>query len=124
MTRRARGPSGGQWTAQHASPTLVIITLLALWELAASAGWLRPILFPPPSRLALAIWDDYNFDPTFDSDYVKDMDLTTQYLLATGRVKRDESEEERAPHFLRGYGCRRLLRDPGEHCRASAWTGQ
>ena len=87
MTRRARGPSGGQWTAQHASPTLVIITLLALWELAASAGWLRPILFPPPSRLALAIWDDYNFDPTFDSDYVKDMDLTTQYLLATGRVK-------------------------------------
>ncbi|NDH53699.1 MAG: ABC transporter substrate-binding protein [Betaproteobacteria bacterium] len=37
--------------------------------------------------LAQAIWDDYNFDPTFDSEYVKDMDLTTQYLLATGRVK-------------------------------------
>ena len=37
--------------------------------------------------LALAIWDDYQFDPTFDSAYVKDMDMTTQFLLSTGRVK-------------------------------------
>lgn len=57
MTRRARGLSGGQWIAQHASPTLVIIMLLALWEVAASVGWLRPILFPPPSRLARSLYE-------------------------------------------------------------------
>jgi ABC-type nitrate/sulfonate/bicarbonate transport system permease component len=35
-----------------ATPIAVIGALLALWELAAALGWLRPILFPPPSKLA------------------------------------------------------------------------
>ena len=34
------------------TPIIVIAALLALWEIAAQAGWLRPILFPPPSKLA------------------------------------------------------------------------
>jgi ABC-type nitrate/sulfonate/bicarbonate transport system substrate-binding protein len=37
--------------------------------------------------LALAIWNDYVFDPTIDSEYVKDMDMMTGYLVASGRVK-------------------------------------
>ena len=38
-----------------ATPFIVIATLLALWELAAALGWLRPILFPPPSKLAKSL---------------------------------------------------------------------
>ena len=34
------------------APVAVIAALLLLWEGAAAAGWLRPILFPPPSKLA------------------------------------------------------------------------
>jgi ABC-type nitrate/sulfonate/bicarbonate transport system substrate-binding protein len=37
--------------------------------------------------LAQAIWNDYAFDPVFDDEYVKDMDLTAAYLVATGRIK-------------------------------------
>jgi len=37
--------------------------------------------------LAQAIWNDYGFDPVFDEEYVKDMDQTTAYLVATGRIK-------------------------------------
>jgi ABC-type nitrate/sulfonate/bicarbonate transport system permease component len=35
-----------------AMPFVVIAALLLLWEISAAAGWLRPILFPPPSKLA------------------------------------------------------------------------
>ena len=55
--QRARGARRGQWLRQHAAAPLVIISLLALWELAAGAGWLRPILFPPPSRLARSLYE-------------------------------------------------------------------
>jgi taurine transport system substrate-binding protein len=37
--------------------------------------------------LALAIWNDYVFDPTIDGEYVKDMEMMTGYLVASGRVK-------------------------------------
>ena len=37
--------------------------------------------------LAQAIWNDYEFDPVVDDEYVKDMDMMTAYLVATGRVK-------------------------------------
>ena len=33
-------------------PLTVLAAFLGLWEYAAAAGWLRPIRFPPPSRLA------------------------------------------------------------------------
>jgi ABC-type nitrate/sulfonate/bicarbonate transport system substrate-binding protein len=41
--------------------------------------------------LAQAIWDEYVFDPTFDEQYVKDMDQMTAYLVASGRVKMPKS---------------------------------
>lgn len=34
------------------APAVVIAALLLLWEFAAAAEWLRPVLFPPPSKLA------------------------------------------------------------------------
>ena len=37
------------------TPFAVIAVLLALWEAAATFGWLRPILFPPPSKLATSL---------------------------------------------------------------------
>ena len=57
MTATARKPSAGALLLQHASAPLVIVALLTLWELAASAGWLRPVLFPPPSRLARSLYE-------------------------------------------------------------------
>ena len=30
--------------------------VLALWQLAGSAGWVNPLFLPPPSAIALAIW--------------------------------------------------------------------
>ncbi|MBL8698792.1 MAG: ABC transporter permease [Alphaproteobacteria bacterium] len=38
-------------------PALVLAGFLSLWEIAAAAGWLRPIQFPPPSRLARSFVD-------------------------------------------------------------------
>ena len=40
-----------------ATPVIVIGALLLLWEGAAAAGWLRPILFPPPSKLARSLYE-------------------------------------------------------------------
>ena len=41
----------GRWIA-FAIPIAVIGAFLLSWEIAAGAGWSRPILFPPPSKLA------------------------------------------------------------------------
>ena len=41
--------------------------------------------------LALAIWDEFVFDPTFDDAYVKDMQMMTAYLEASGRLKAPKS---------------------------------
>jgi ABC-type nitrate/sulfonate/bicarbonate transport system permease component len=38
-------------------PLAVIGALLALWQIGAAAGWLRPIQFPPPSRLARSFYE-------------------------------------------------------------------
>jgi ABC-type nitrate/sulfonate/bicarbonate transport system substrate-binding protein len=37
--------------------------------------------------LALAIWDEYDFNPAFDQAYVTDMEMMTKYLEASGRLK-------------------------------------
>ena len=38
--------------------------------------------------LTSAIWDEYAFDPVFDDRYVRDMQRTTDYLVASGRSSR------------------------------------
>jgi len=40
-----------------ATPFVVIGALLLLWEIAAAFGWLRPILFPPPSKLVRSFYE-------------------------------------------------------------------
>ena len=40
-----------------AYPVLVVVTGLALWQAAVMAGWLRPISFPPPSKLATSFYE-------------------------------------------------------------------
>src|ERR1043166_8940527 len=36
------------WTA--------ILLVIALWQVAGSAGWVNPLFLPAPSSIALAIW--------------------------------------------------------------------
>jgi len=36
---------------------LFVVALLAAWEGASALGWLRAFLFPPPSRIAEALWE-------------------------------------------------------------------
>lgn len=38
-------------------------------------------------ELVRAIWKNYVYDPTFNNDYVTDMEQTADYLLASGRIK-------------------------------------
>lgn len=34
-----------------------------------------------------ALWDDYDFDPTFDENYVRDMQQYTEFLFDAGRIE-------------------------------------
>jgi ABC-type nitrate/sulfonate/bicarbonate transport system permease component len=43
--------------ADIATPVVVVATLLAVWELAVAAGWVRAILFPPPSKLVHSLYE-------------------------------------------------------------------
>lgn len=38
-------------------PALVVVAVLAAWEAAVAAGWLRPVQFPPPSKLASSLFE-------------------------------------------------------------------
>src|SRR5262249_39782579 len=45
------------WQRPGVQGALSIIALLAAWEGASALGWLRPFQFPPPSRIAVALWE-------------------------------------------------------------------
>jgi ABC-type nitrate/sulfonate/bicarbonate transport system permease component len=53
-SRRVTGAKARDWR-DWGYPLLVIAGGLALWEGAVMAGWLRPIQFPPPSKLASSL---------------------------------------------------------------------
>ncbi|MGB0083889.1 MAG: ABC transporter permease [Rhodomicrobiaceae bacterium] len=42
-------------------PIISIGVPLLLWEAAARAGWINTFLFPPPSAIALTLWNDLGF---------------------------------------------------------------
>ena len=44
-------PKSGRWSGWTA-----ILLVVALWQLAGSAGWVNPLFLPAPSAIALAIW--------------------------------------------------------------------
>src|SRR6266702_4093722 len=50
---RAAGftPSAGRF-----SGWIALALVIALWQLAGSAGWVNPLFLPPPSAIALAIY--------------------------------------------------------------------
>jgi ABC-type nitrate/sulfonate/bicarbonate transport system permease component len=44
-------PSTGRY-----SGWIALAIVLALWQLAGSAGWVNPLFLPPPSAIAVALW--------------------------------------------------------------------
>jgi len=44
-------PSTGRY-----SSWIALAAVIALWQLAGSAGWVNPLFLPPPSAIALAMW--------------------------------------------------------------------
>ncbi len=66
--------------ADSVIPLAVIAALLALWEIAAMAGWLRPILFPPPSKLARSL-----YELTVDG-YPEGVRLWTHFAITIQRI--------------------------------------
>src|SRR4051794_18168966 len=43
-------------TAGRASGWIALALVIALWQLAGSAGWVNPLFLPPPSAIAVAIY--------------------------------------------------------------------
>src|SRR6185369_4777217 len=35
---------------------IALVLVIAVWQLAGSAGWVNPLFLPPPSAIALALW--------------------------------------------------------------------
>jgi sulfonate transport system permease protein len=54
----------------------VPIVLLALWQIAASAGWIDDRLYPPPSKIVRSGWTQFA-----DKDLAKDVWITTRRIL-------------------------------------------
>src|SRR5256885_2444498 len=44
-------PSSGR-----TSGWIALVLVIALWQLAGSAGWVNPLFLPPPSAIAMAIY--------------------------------------------------------------------
>jgi ABC-type nitrate/sulfonate/bicarbonate transport system permease component len=40
------------------APLLVIVALVGLWELITAAGWVDPLLVPPPLDVVKSLWED------------------------------------------------------------------
>src|SRR5207249_10855914 len=47
---RRQSPNG------FVAPALTVAALLVLWEMSAHIGWYNSVLFPPPSRISLALF--------------------------------------------------------------------
>src|SRR5437762_12877840 len=43
-------------SAGRSSGWIALALVIALWQLAGSAGWVNPLFLPPPSAIAVAIW--------------------------------------------------------------------
>lgn len=61
-------------------PLLVVLALLLLWELASALGWLRPVRFPAPSRLASSLWE------LTVSGYPTGVTLDTHFAITMQRI--------------------------------------
>jgi ABC-type nitrate/sulfonate/bicarbonate transport system permease component len=68
-----------QWR-NWAYPLLVVVAVLAAWQVAVMAGWLRPISFPPPSRLAAS------FGELVADGYPEGIGLATHVTITLQRI--------------------------------------
>lgn len=44
-----------RWRVEHWLPVLVLVAGVVLWEVAARAGWISALFFPPPSEITLTL---------------------------------------------------------------------
>lgn len=65
LTSSALAPArSGAWQPRREAvmsvlrPVIVVGALLAVWEVAARAGWINSFLFPPPSVIAGTLWKE------------------------------------------------------------------
>jgi ABC-type nitrate/sulfonate/bicarbonate transport system permease component len=61
-------------------PIAVIGTLLAVWEAGADLGWLRPIQFPPPSKLLRSAYE------LMSEGYPEGITLSTHLAITVQRI--------------------------------------
>lgn len=61
-------------------PLLVVAALLLLWETGSALGWLRPVRFPPPSRLVGSLLD------LILSGYPEGVTLGTHFAITMQRI--------------------------------------
>lgn len=56
-----RSPSRGlgllRWVGQHSTSAVAMVCLFGLWEIASRLHWLNPLVFPPFSRVVVALYD-------------------------------------------------------------------
>lgn len=76
MSASARRHDWRNW----AYPLLVLGTMLVLWQVAVMAGWLRPISFPPPTKLAASVYE------LFVDGYPEGIGLGTHVLITLQRI--------------------------------------
>ena len=85
---RRQAPHGGHQTSRIAQgrwrdwvyPVVVIGALLALWESAAGLGWLRPVKFPPPSKLIHSAYE------LMSEGYPEGITLSTHLVVTVKRI--------------------------------------
>jgi len=61
-------------------PIAVIAGFLILWQLASVAGWLQPVRFPAPSKLAATLWE------LVTAGYPEGVTLSTHFAQTMQRI--------------------------------------
>jgi ABC-type nitrate/sulfonate/bicarbonate transport system permease component len=67
-------------TRDWLDPLAVLTLLVVLWELGSVLGWLQPVRFPAPSRLAASFWD------LLTSGFPEGMTLTIHFTITMQRI--------------------------------------
>jgi NitT/TauT family transport system permease protein len=71
-------PKPGRW-----SGWIAILLVIALWQLAGSAGWVNALFLPPPSAIARAIWKLAVSGPLWHHLSVSIMRIGAGWILGT-----------------------------------------
>src|SRR4051812_22280492 len=69
--------------AGRASGWIALLVVLAIWQLAGSAGWVNALFLPPPSAIASAIWKLAISGALWNHVSVSVMRIGTGWILGT-----------------------------------------